>query len=131
MTTRNVASVLRAKSSQLQPGMKSSNVLAAFGAPEYMGASLDNLQSPGSAAVPMPGIALGEPAEQVAQVAMGSGETKTLPISKNEPQSQQYYIAYEANDNKVLWFKVKVGDNGDEVLADHGLKDKSSSSKKD
>ncbi|KAJ2105517.1 hypothetical protein IW146_008189 [Coemansia sp. RSA 922] len=131
MTTRNVTSILRDKSSQFKPGMRSSNVLAAFGAPEYMGTSLDNLKSPGSAAVPMPGIALGEPAEQVAQVAMGSGETKTLPISKNEPQSQEYYIAYEANDNKVLWFQVKVDDNGDEVLDNHGLKDKSASSKKD
>ncbi|KAJ2752199.1 hypothetical protein GGH94_001927 [Coemansia aciculifera] len=131
MAARNVTSLLKANPSQFEYGKIAASALATFGPPEYMGSSLDNLLPPGSAAVPMPGVALGEPAKPVAQMTSNTGEIKTLPISKDEPQSQQYYIAYGAEDNKVLWFQVKVDDNGNEILADHGLKEKPASTKKD
>ncbi|KAJ2827083.1 hypothetical protein GGI24_002738 [Coemansia furcata] len=121
MATRNIVNLLNANSSQLQRGMSASNVMHTLGNPDYMGSSLDNLLSPGAAAVPMPGIGLGRPAQQVSQMASDTGEIKTQPIAEAGSQSQQYYLGYDTGNSEILWFHVKVGDDGGEVLDDHGF----------
>ncbi|KAJ2689185.1 hypothetical protein IWW39_001647 [Coemansia spiralis] len=122
MAARNVASILESSPALLAKGARAADAMAAFGPPGYMGSSLDSLLPLGSAAVPMPGIALGKPTQHPVHVASDAGEMSILPIAENEPQSQ-YYVAYGTDENKVLWLQVKVDANGNETLEGHGWKD--------
>ncbi|KAJ2493709.1 hypothetical protein IWW37_000340 [Coemansia sp. RSA 2050] len=130
MNASNLAGLLDANSSKLKQGESAANALAIFGPPGYMGSSIDNLLPLGSAAAPMPGIALGAPAQHPVQVASNAGEMSILPIANDGPQSQ-YYVAYGTGDNKVLWFHVQVDANGNETLTEHGWKDIPTLPKKD
>ncbi|KAJ1661823.1 hypothetical protein GGH95_000060 [Coemansia sp. RSA 1836] len=124
MAPRDIASLVESNSSKLQTGERAENVMALFGPPEYMGNSLNDLRSPESAAVPMPGVVVEEPgAKQAARVTSETGDIKTQPIAEDEPHSQQYYVAYGAGENKVLWFHIRVDDKGNEVLTERGWKD--------
>ncbi|KAJ2744950.1 hypothetical protein GGI20_002557 [Coemansia sp. BCRC 34301] len=123
MAPRDIASLVASNASRLRAGERASNAMTLFGPPQYMGSSLDDLRSPESAAMPMPGIAMGSRnAKQAEGALLDSGEIKTQPIAEDEPRSQQYYVGYGADDNKVLWLHVKVNPDGDEIITDHGWK---------
>ncbi|KAJ1852446.1 hypothetical protein H4R99_003672 [Coemansia sp. RSA 1722] len=92
------------------------NVARLFGPPKLIGSSLDNLvstQDPSAIAI-MPGIAMG--GENAASANQATGEQEQLKT--------QYYLAYDDKD-KILWFQVQITPNGDEILTDHGWKEKS------
>ncbi|KAJ2722150.1 hypothetical protein GGI07_003486 [Coemansia sp. Benny D115] len=106
----NIASLYEANLSSFANSAPASNIPNTFGPPALMGSTLGSLKSTSSPdfAAQMPGIVFG-----------GGSDAQA---ASNEPP--KYYMAYDGEDNKVLWFQVEVTPDGDEIITGHGWQDK-------
>ncbi|KAJ2079596.1 hypothetical protein H4R24_003668 [Coemansia sp. RSA 988] len=93
---------------------KTAALIKAFGAPPtLMGYSLDDLRSqanPGFVQAPGPVV-----------------DTPTTAQMTSSKQPPSYYLGYNDNDeNRILWFKVDVTNEGEEIISDSGWRNKQS-----